>query len=343
MINDLNRYFENIDKTLKANDINKIKNSTVLITGANGLIGSCIVDILEYLNKKENGNIKIIALIRNKNRINPRFKEYENIEYIEQDVTKEITLKEKIDYIIHAASNAHPTSFSTDPVGTILGNIMGMNNILNLAVNSKCKRVLYVSSGEIYGQSDNENERFNENFIGKQDSLIARNCYPISKKAAENLCVSFSQQFNIDTVIVRPCHCYGPTQTEEDSRASAQFIREALKGNNIVLKSEGKPVRSYCYVVDCAIGLIMALLNGESGDAYNIANNNAVVSIKEFATIVSEKVGKKVVFELPDEIEKRGYNPVNRSVLDGSKLEKIGWKPCWNVKEGINETIEIMR
>lgn len=344
MLKNIKRYNKNIEKAIMNNgNFEELKNKSILITGANGLIASCIIDILNWLNVNRNYNIEIKALVRNKAHLLEKFKEYNNFEVIEQDVVDEIKYNKNIDYIIHAASNSHPKSFSEDPVGTMLGNFIGMKNILDFAVNNNCKRVEYISSGEIYGQAIENINAFDENYSGKIDSTSARSCYPISKLASETLCVSYSQQYKVETVISRPCHCYGPTQTENDSRVSAQFINNILNNKDIIMKSDGLQVRSYCYVVDCAIAILTVLIKGESGNAYNIANSNSILSIKEMAETIAKKYNKKVIFELPSDTEKRGYNPVTKSVLDVNKIEKIGWNPCWNFEDGITETIEIMK
>lgn len=307
-----------------------------------GLIASAIIDIVNYLNKNYNYNIKIIALVRDKNKVLDRLKEYENVIIIEQDITQKIDCDVNVDYIIHAASNAHPQAFSQDPVGTILGNFLGMNNILEYASKHECKRVEYISSGEVYGQGEEEVDAFDEMYIGRISSNNVRSCYPLSKLVSENLGISYSEQFGIETVIARPCHVYGPTQTASDSRASAQFIRNVLNGQNIIMKSKGTQMRSYCYVLDCATAILTILIKGINENAYNIANKNSNLTIRELAEIIAQKSNKKIIFEIPDIKESKGYNRVKRSVLSAEKLEKLGWKPYFDVNEGIEQTIEIL-
>lgn len=344
MLKDIVRYNKNIEIAVNQNDnFSILKNKKILITGANGLIASCIIDILNWLNINKGYNIQIKALVRNKKYSIKRFREYKNFEFIEQDVTEELKYYDSIDFIIHAASNSHPKAFSSDPVGTILSNFIGMNNILEFAINHNCKRVEYISSGEVYGQGEENIKSFKESYIGKIDPTNPRNCYPLSKLAAENLCVSYTNQYKIETVIARPCHCYGPTQTDKDSRASAQFIRNVINDRDIIMKSNGKQIRSYCYVVDCAIGILTILTQGKNCKAYNVANNKSIVSVKQMAETIASKENKKVIFEMPSDIEKSSYNSVTKSILDGSELEKIGWVPIWNFKSGIEETIEIMK
>ena len=340
MIKNLELYKENIDYALDKNDLSKLKDTSVLVTGANGMIGSCIIDILNELNEKNDFNIKIYALVRN----NPldRFLGYKNLTVITQDVTKPFDFKYKFDYIINGASNSHPKKFSEEPVETFTTNFLGMQNVLEYAKDNNAKCVLFISSGEIYGEPNPDIKAFTEDYIGKIDPINSRSSYPLGKISGENLCIDYSKEYNIKTVIVRPCHTYGPTQTDDDSRASSFFIRECLKGNDITLKSKGEQVRSYTYVVDSSIGILKALVNGEDQNAYNVSNNNSILSIADFANKIANLSNKEVRFEIPTDAEKNSYNPVTRSVLDGSKLESIGWTPCFGIDEGLKNTLNIM-
>ncbi len=343
MIKDIKLYNDNIKKVLKNNKFLELKDKKILITGANGLIGSAIIDLLNYLNCNEKYNIKIIAMVRDKQKALSRIKQYENCEIIEQDITNEIKYDENIDYIIHAASNAHPQAYANDPVGTMLGNFIGVNNILKFAIKHKCKKVEYISSGEVYGEGSEEIESFDENYVGRVKSMDIRSCYPLSKLSAETLCISYSEQYNIQTVIARPCHIYGPTQTEKDSRVSAQFIRNALKKEDIIMKSAGKQLRSYCYVLDCVTGILTILTKGENTNAYNIANKESIITIKQMAQIIAKKSSTKVIFKTPTKKESKGYNKVTKSILNEDKLKKLGWHPCYNFTEGIEQCLEIMK
>lgn len=325
----------------------KLKEKKILITGASGLIGSCIVDIIMKRNEIfKDSKITVIALGRNEVEAQNRFSKYvekENFIFIKQDVTKNISLKESADFIIHAASNAHPKAFTTDPVNTILGNIIGVNNLFKYAVNKNVKRLLFISSGEIYGQGSNDTEEFLEEYRGYIDNMQLRAGYPISKLAAENLCIAYSEQYGIESIIVRPCHIYGPTITPNDSRAFAQFLRNGINKEDIIMKSKGEQLRSYCYVVDCAYAILCALLNGKDKDSYNIANPNSIVTIYELAKLIAKECLVNVICEIPNEIEKKGYNPVTKSVLNSDKLQKIGWVPKFNINCGINHTVKILK
>ena len=321
----------------------KLYEKTVMVTGAAGLIGSFIVDTLLMANRTLNANITVYALGRSKECLKERFHDFESdkLHFVEYDMNDDIRFDIAVDYIIHAAGNAYPAAFNVDPVGTILGNIIGTQHLLEYANRGNVKRFLYISSGEVYGQGDEKLDSYKEDYGGYIDPMRTRSCYPISKRAAETLCVSYTKQFRVDTVVVRPCHTFGPNYTTKDNRANVQFINNVLKGENIVLKSEGKQLRSYCYIADCVSAILTVLLNGKCGEAYNIAHSDDRVTIEEFACIVAEKTGHKIIFEIPNESALKEQTPINKQILNCSKLEGLGWKGRYTIEKGIEHTIKI--
>ena len=339
----LDIYSTGISRVLKKNKFKELKNKSILIIGGNGLIGAAIIDVLKYMNEFLDYNISIYTTVRKINKVPDRFKNNKQITIIEYDVLNKLNIDYEIDYVINTASPADPKSFSSNPIGVIETNFIGTKNILDYCSNNNIKRFLYVSSGEIYGQAMENIESFDENYSGKINPTSFRSCYPLGKLSAENLCICYKEQKDLEVVIARPCHTYGPTIQRNDSRASSQFILNVVDGKDIIMKSEGKQVRSYCYSLDCVTGLLRILVSGISGEAYNVANNNSIVSIKELAELISKNGKKKVVFEIPDENEKKGYNPVTRSVLNGTKLNDLGWIPCYDASKGVKETIEILK
>ena len=320
--------------------LEKLRNARVLITGATGLVGAFLTDALISLNRKENYNMTITALCRNAQRARERFGE--NVHVIAADVSCVQTLPE-CDFIVHAASNAHPKAFSADPVGTMLGNILGVRNLLEHLRNQGFGRLLFVSTGEIYGDNPSIADGFSETDFGRVDSMNPRACYPESKRAAETLCASYLSQYHVESVVARLCYVYGPTITKENSRADAQFLRNALAGEDIVMKSAGSQVRSYCYVADAVRALLILLLNGEAGNAYNVANRDSERSIREYAQALADVSGVQLRFELPEDAEKRGYSTVSRAVQKPDKLEKLGWRPQFSFEEGIEHTYRIIK
>lgn len=314
----------------------KLNGCNVLVTGATGLIGSCIVEEL-----MENANCHIYAAGRNVERARAKFDKYfqnEHFHFFQYDVEKPLDGNVIFDYIIHAASNASPNFFAMDPVGVMMSNIVGTKNLLDYGRTHGMKRFLYVSSGEVYGNGDVD--EWKETDSGYVDCMTMRSCYPTSKRAAETLCVAYSHQYNVDVVVARPCHTYGPGFTESDTRAFAQFVRNARKHEDIVLKSKGEQYRSWLYVKDCASAILTILLKGQNGEAYNVADANSCVTIRELAEMIAHIGGSKVVFDLPSEVEKQGFSFIRKAVFNTSKLESLGWKPRYKLREALVETIK---
>lgn len=342
MIRYCNEYWQDVKNVvLNIPNIEYLREKSILITGATGLICSAVTELLFYLNS--NGfHMKIYLAGRNKKRIEERFYEFkEGTDYlfIEYDATKTMDIDLNADYIIHGASNANPAIFTEQPVETMLCNLIGLNNLLSLAVEKKYKRVLYISSSEIYGNIS-EVRPYRETDYGFIDILNMRASYPSSKRAAETMCISYNTEFDLDTVIVRPGHIYGPSITKTDSRASAEFTRNAVSGEDIIMKSEGRQLRSYCYSLDCASAILTVLINGEKNNAYNISNKNSVCTISDIADALANCVGKKVIFMNPTHKEQQGYNLMSNSSLDSQKLEQLGWQAMFPLIEGTERTIK---
>lgn len=311
-----------------------LKNKSILVTGANGLIGSYLSEFLMYC------EANVYAMSRSMEKLKKRFENCSDINLIEQDLNEPIKTDYKYDYIIHTASNSHPLAFSQDPVGTMKANLFGTMNLLECAKKSNSK-FLYLSTGEIYG--NNIDHAFVENDLGIVDTKIARSCYPESKRAAETLCIAYNSQYNVNVNIARLCYVYGPTITDTNSRADAQFLRNALNGEDIVLKSKGAQRRTYCYVADTVCALLYILLYGENSEVYNISNPNSIVSVAEYAKTLADIVGVNLKFELPPEIETKGYSKQADSIIDSTKLQNIGWKPLYNITKGLTNTISIKK
>jgi nucleoside-diphosphate-sugar epimerase len=319
----------------------KIQNKTILISGASGMIGSCMIDAL--MNKDI--NIKIIALGRDEEKAKGRFYKYwdcNNFQFIKCDITGSIEDIGKVDFVVHAASNTHPQQYAIDPIGTITTNIIGTNNLLNYSVKNKVERFLFASSVEVYGENRGDIEKFDESYCGYIDCNTLRAGYPEGKRAGEALCQAFIKQEGVDIVIPRLSRIYGPTMLMSDSKAIAQFIKKGVAKEDIVLKSEGTQFYSYNYVADAVSAFLTVLLKGECGEAYNIADDNSNIALKDIAKIISEFIGKKVVFEYPDETESAGYSKATKAILDSTKLQSLGWKSKYDIESGLRRTVDIL-
>lgn len=319
-------------------NLDKLYNSTILITGGTGMICSAVADIIFYLNKAQSANIKIIFASRKEESLVNRFSKDTNWEFLAFDATKGLEQAVTADYIIYGASNADPASVGKYPVETILMNTNGLDSVVK---NTTFKRGLYISSSEVYG---NDSEApYKEDAYGYVDILNPRACYPVSKRLAETLCASYAAEYDKDLVTVRPGHIYGPTISPRDSRASAEFSRLASNGQDIIMKSSGEQLRSYCYVYDCASAILAILINGQKANAYNISNPNSIVTIKEMAEAFAKHGHVNVVQTEASAAEKASYNLMTNSSLDSTKLENLGWSAAYSLDEGAKRTIEIMQ
>ena len=313
-----------------------VKNGTILITGALGLIGSCLVDVLLET------NFRIYALDLKKEKMVERFgKENDRLVFIEHNICDPLTDEFNFDYIINAASFADPISYALYPAETILVNVLGTKNVLDYAKKNINVRVLITSTFEVYGKLDKD--FYSEDDFGLLDYNVLRSCYPESKRTAEVLVRSFLDEYHINGLIVRLSSIYGPTMLTNDSKAHAQFLFKGIKGEDIVLKSKGNQKRTYTYVIDAVDAILYVLFNGKSGDVYNIANSESVITISELADIIASLCDVRVVYDVPNELEEKGFSKPQNCILLTDKISSLGWKPCYNVYEGLKQTLDIMK
>lgn len=348
-------YIESLKRNAeKIHDWNQLKEKNILITGGTGLICSYLVDMLMLMNEDIELNAVIMVMGRSEDKCKKRFGKWwgnDNFIFIEQDLNEYIepeVLKKKIEeqtgtntavnYIIHGASNAYPSAYDEDPVGTMRANVIGTDNLLRYGVQYNAEGFIFLSSGEVYGEREVE-YGVDEKFCGYTDYSMPRSCYPVSKMAAETLCASYTKQYNLKTNVARLCHVYGPTMTKSDNRVINQFMRNALSGQDIIMKSAGSKVRSYCYVADAVIGILQILLNGKSGEAYNIAYDKSVKSIKEIAGITAGLAGKRVI--ISQDVE-AGGTKIEKSVLSGEKIKSIGFMGEYDMETGLKECYDIL-
>lgn len=344
------KYVNDIIKVsnLKFINFEMLKNKSIAISGATGMIGSFLIDVIMYLNKEKNLNCQIYALGRTANRAIERFANYWNdvlFTFISQDINETIKINElsKIDYVLHLASNTHPKIYATDPIGTITTNVIGTKNMLDFAKKNKSERFVFASTCEVYGENRGDVEKFSEDYLGYIDCNTLRAGYPESKRCGEALCQAYIKQENMDIVIPRLARTYGPTMLMSDTKAISQFIKNSINKENIVLKSEGNQHYSFIYVADAVSGILTVMLTGKKGEAYNIADEESDIKLKDLATLIAKISNTEVVFDLPDEIEKEGFSKATKARLSPNKLKELGWKAQYNINTGIENTLNILK
>ena len=325
----------------------RLQDSSLFISGATGMIGSCLVDAIMFRNGEYGLNCRVHVLSRNREKALSRFIHWSGsplLEILEGDVNQDFTpyLPNKADYVLHLASNTHPVAYATDPIGTVITNIIGTRNMLEAASALCARRFLFASSNEIYGENRGDEELFDEKYLGYIDCNTLRAGYPESKRCGEALCQAYLKQKGLDIVIARLTRSFGPSILPSDTKAMSQFLRKGAARENIVLKSAGNQLYSYTYAADAVTGLLTVLLKGETGQAYNVAEESSDIPLKEIAAIIAEEAGTKVVFDLPDAVEAAGFSKATKARLDGSKLRALGWRARYSLEEGIKRTLECL-
>ncbi len=335
---------EDAEQIIQENDgLTELFNKTIMVTGATGMIGSYFIYTLMKLNEDYNANIKIIPLIRNLDKLNENIFNKDYVNPIIQDVTEKIDFDGDIDYIIHAASPASPKIMKEKPVETNFANTIGTANTLMLGKDKNVKGYLFISSREIYGQPLDNQEYFTEDSFGFIDQLVPRNAYAEGKKAAENMCVGFYKEYGVNTKIVRLAHTYGPGMSIYDGRVQADFLKNIVNNEDIILKSDGSSVRTYTYVSDAVSAMFKIILKSKDM-VYNVSDERNEVSIRQLAEIMTDisPIDSKLIFDI-DDVEDKGYAPFKFGILSSEKIQKeLGWKAKYSIKEGFKRTYEFL-
>lgn len=329
-------------------DYSWLDNSSVLVTGAYGMLASYLAYFMIFLCENNYvSNLHIVAQGRNENKMKDRFGRYfdkEYFEYVSDDICEPINYKGKIDYVIHAASLASPQYYGTNPVDVLKPNSLGTYYLLELAKEKSVKSFLFFSSGDVYGYLPEREEMYTEEDCGKIDSMNLRSCYGESKRMGENMCVSFFNQFGVPAKVVRIAHTYGPTlDLINDKRMFAEFVKNIVNDEDIEMKSDGMAERMLCYIADATDAFLKILKYGENGKAYNMYNNSNPVKIKDLAEmLVGLYPEKKLKVKYCFREEKDSYveSPVKKSpVMSTEALELLGWNSKYDLKNGFSRTI----
>lgn len=339
---------EDLDYIAQKVDWNELKNSTVLVTGATGLIGSHIVKSMICSNRKNNTGIHIIAMGRTEDKFKSTYngESLKNMQIFCKDICHKIELDSNIDYIIHCASCTTSKEFVSHPVEVIDIAIMGTRNVLNLAREKKVKGMVYLSSMEAFGKTDPNLESVREEDLGYIDLNNVRSCYSEGKRMVECMCSCYSYEYGLNIKIARLAQTFGAGISKSENRIFAQFAKSVIDGKDIVLHTKGLSYGNYCYSRDAVIAILMLLNKGEAGQSYNISNPMSNMMIKDMAELVANKIanGKiKVVYDIPSDNLKYGYAPDVKMKINSDKMQKLGWKPEIGLEESYIRLIDSMK
>lgn len=321
---------EDIKNIINDFDMSVFDGKTILVTGATGLIGKlCVKSLLN-----SGYNTQVIALVRDEEKAKNIFGESKRLTYLVQDINQRINTTRRVDYIIHAASTTSSKDFVEKPVETIYTAINGSRNVLEFAKNKRLEGMVYLSSLEIYGV--NEKENIKERDYGYIDILNPRSSYSESKKMVETMCISYGTEYGVPVKIARLAQTFGAGVSISDNRVFAQFAKDIINKENIILHTKGETKRNYCYTTDAVRGIFTILTKGENNNAYNVANENSYCSISEMAHLLENEY-TKVEYKI-DEVN-RGYNPTVKIALNTEKLNALGWEAKVDLKEMFDRLI----
>ncbi len=339
---------KDIDSIAKWSKLEKLAGSTVLVTGATGLIGSQLCRALLRASETRNLNIHVIAGVRNREKAEKLLGSYKGsgLEFLESDIMQPIRCDKNVDYIIHTASPTSSRYFVSHPVETLHQAVIGSDQVLKLAFEKKVQSMVYLSSLEVYGTPQGQPATVSETDYGYIDPLNIRSCYSEGKRAVECLCSSYASEYRVPVRIVRLAQTFGPGVEYNDGRVFAEFARNFIENRDIVLHTQGRTVRSYCYTADAVKAILTVLLFGKDAEAYNVCNMDTSCSIYEMAELVcnldpQKKISVKI--QIPDNVVEFGYNPEMVIRLDTDKINALGWHAEVGLKEMFERLIASMQ
>ena len=322
----------------------KCEGKTFLITGATGFIGSYFVSCLMYMNEhylKE--KCRVVAMCRNEKKACERFRNYLENPYffvLIQDIVESVHCKWNIDYIIHAASSATTDSFRKIPAEVLQANIIGTYNLLEYARHKMIEGMLFLSSGAVYGEIPQSVKIVTEEDVFSANFLQEKNSYLVGKRAGEALCRAYYCQYDVPAKIVRISHTYGPGIDLNDGRVFSDFIKSIVNYEALQIKGTGQDMRPFCYIRDAMEAFFMILFEGMSGEAYNMENIDAEVTISDLADILVHEAFPERKLAVRYLNSMQGNSAIAKPKEDITKLKQLGWIPKVGIIEGFRRTVK---
>ncbi|MBO7674306.1 MAG: NAD-dependent epimerase/dehydratase family protein [Atopobiaceae bacterium] len=339
-------YQEDLARAVEGIDLSMLDGASIMVSGATGMIGACLVDALLARADAGGFSCKVIALGRDEARARTRLPYFGDPRFCFEELDVSVPGARPAtpaDVVVHLASTTHPRAYATQPIGTISSNVTGLQNLLEHAGKVEGSHFVFASSVEVYGENRGDVDSFAEDYCGYLDCNTLRAGYPEAKRLGEALCQAYASERGQTIYVPRLPRTFGPTVLPSDTKAISQFIARAVAGQDVVLKSEGTQTYSYLYVADVVRGLLWILTHGLSTRAYNLAHPSMDAALRDLARHLANSAGTEVVFELPDEVERAGYSTATRATMDGSALAKTGWEPRYTLSEALARTVTILK
>lgn len=345
---------EYIYKHLSLEEKEKMRNSTILITGCAGFLGYYFMNFFETYAERL-GVKKVIALDNFmlgdpewilKMRENPLF-DIRKFDIITDHIS-DIQGSESADFVVHMASIASPIFYRKYPIETLDANVWGLRALLEYYKEKKLRGFLFFSSSELYGDPVPEHIPTDEEYRGNVSATGPRACYDEAKRFGETMCRLFAQKYKMPIGVARPFNNYGPGMKINDKRVPADFAKAVFEGNDIAIFSTGTPTRTFCYIADAIIGYLKILLYGKY-DYFNIGIDKPEISVKQLAEIYVES-GKeifnykgKVVYKISEDKDYLTHNPERRCPDISKAREKLHYSPSIEVREGVRRFLTFIQ
>lgn len=330
----------------KSIDWDRFRGKKIAVTGATGLIGRLTVLSLLAADRAYGLDLEVLAVVRNREKAEKLFAGLDRQpQLVVTDILAPMPKETRADFLIHGASITASKMMVEQPVETITTTIDGTRNMMEFAARCQMEGAVYLSSMEAYGTVPDGCGEVREADLGYIDPLNVRSSYSEGKRMAECLCASYASEYGVPVKIARLAATFGAGIDPGENRVFAQFARSVLGGEDIVLHTKGEKANCYCYTTDAVSGLLTLLLEGEAGQAYNIANMETFCSIREMAEIfidAGKKKESRLVFDIPEDAASLGYAPTSVMKLNSEKMMQLGWKPQVNMSSMASRLMQSM-
>ena len=319
-----------------------LKDAHIFLTGGTGFIGTWLLEAIHFSNRTQDSNIRVTVLTRNPENFrvkNPHLFQERYFQFIAGDIinlpVERLLEAKNYTHLIHAATDASADLNANNPLQMFDTVVLGTRQVLDFSVKNKIPRVLYLSSGAVYGQQGPEVKFVPEDYLGAPDCLDPKNTYAEAKRSSEMLCAIYAKQFGLDIVVARIFALLGPLLNLNIHFAAGNFIRDALEGKKITVSGDGRPERSYLYPSDLVVWLLAILTHGSSRQAYNLGSEEAI-SIAGLAKLTSSLLSDQgfEVLNLSDS----GWNPGRYVPSNQLIRESLGMVQTINLSQAVERT-----